>query len=178
MAAREWLILSFTLPKDPSRVRVSVWRKLKKAGSVNIDQSMWMLPFSQDHRDVFEDISEVVRGNKGKAHLMQGFFIDTDNRGDIQDAFDKERKEEYKDFSDTCEDYQDTVKKKIKKEKLKFSKLEEYERELKKLSEWFDAIKGRDFFDSKYQKDALKELETCRELFDRYCNELKNTCSQ
>ena len=39
MKSIEWLMLNFTLPKEPSRVRVSTWRKLKKSGSVNIGQS-------------------------------------------------------------------------------------------------------------------------------------------
>ena len=30
MEHQEWLTINYSLPKEPSRVRVSVWRKLKK----------------------------------------------------------------------------------------------------------------------------------------------------
>ena len=32
MEKNEWIALNYTLPREPSRVRVSVWRHLKKIG--------------------------------------------------------------------------------------------------------------------------------------------------
>ena len=45
MERNEWIAINYTLPREPSRIRVSVWRKLKKIGAVSIQQSMWILPF-------------------------------------------------------------------------------------------------------------------------------------
>ncbi len=42
----KWAVIGYTLPREPSRVRVSLWRKLKKRGAVSIQQSMWVLPHS------------------------------------------------------------------------------------------------------------------------------------
>ncbi|MEL7565756.1 MAG: Chromate resistance protein ChrB, partial [Dehalobacterium sp.] len=62
MNHKEWLMLNFTLPKEPSRVRVSVWRKLKKCGAVSIG-SMWVLPVSDYHISIFNEISNEITQN-------------------------------------------------------------------------------------------------------------------
>jgi hypothetical protein len=80
---KEWLVFSFTLPKEPSRARVSVWRKLKRAGAINKGQSMWLLPLTDDHIETFRSIAEEVLGNKGEAYVMQASFLDIEYDGDI-----------------------------------------------------------------------------------------------
>ncbi len=46
MSPTDWIVINYTLPREPSRVRVSLWRKLKKVGAINIQQSMWILPMT------------------------------------------------------------------------------------------------------------------------------------
>lgn len=47
MEHQEWLTINYSLPKEPSRVRVNVWRKLKKSGAAILGQSVW---FARDQR--------------------------------------------------------------------------------------------------------------------------------
>lgn len=75
MPENEWLTLNFTLPKEPSRIRVSIWRKLKKCGSVNIGQSIWLLPVSEENISIFKAISKEIFQHKGIAYVMKSIFI-------------------------------------------------------------------------------------------------------
>ncbi len=39
-----WLLLAYTLPPEPSRMRVSIWRRLRKLGAVYMEEGFWVLP--------------------------------------------------------------------------------------------------------------------------------------
>jgi hypothetical protein len=41
---QQWLLLSYTLPREPSAPRVALWRKLKKLGAVLLHDALWVLP--------------------------------------------------------------------------------------------------------------------------------------
>jgi len=40
----DWLFLVYKIPRDPSALRVAVWRKLNRLGAVLIHDSVWVLP--------------------------------------------------------------------------------------------------------------------------------------
>lgn len=164
----EWLMFNFTLPKEPSRVRVSVWRKLKKSGSVNIGQSMWLLPLTDKHEEAFREISNEILQNNGEAYILRSVFIDTGNKTDIRDVFNSARDEEYKEFIDKCEDCQHEIDKETKKGNFSFAEIEENERELHKLTDWLAAIGERDFFGASLKNCAAEELAKCRTVLDEY----------
>jgi len=174
----EWLMLNFTLPKEPSRVRVSAWRKLKKSGSVNIGQSMWILPLSDAHIDIFNEISNNILQNNGEAYILKAAFISTGNSEDITDIFNKTRDDEYKEFLGKCEDFFREIEKETEKENFTFAEIEENEEEYSKLEEWLKKITARDFFSASLKEASTGALEKCKKLLDDYSNkvyELNNT---
>lgn len=144
MNSIEWLILNFTLPKGPSRVRVSAWRKLKKSGSVNIGQSMWVLPLSDEHISVFTEISGDILQNNGEAYILKAGFISTGNTDDITSIFNRARDEEYKEFLGKCEDFFREIEKETEKRNFTFAEIEENESEHDKLEEWLRKITMRE----------------------------------
>jgi len=158
MKSQEWLMLNFTPPKEPSRVRISAWRKLKKSGSVNIGQSMWILPLSEEHIAVFTEISDDILKNNGEAFIMEVVFINTGNAEDIADFFNKARDEEYKEFLDKCDDFFREIEKETEKENFSFAEIEENESEYEKLTEWLKRITVRDFFSASLQLPSKESL--------------------
>jgi len=164
MESQEWLMLNFTLPKEPSRVRVSAWRKLKKSGSINIGQSMWLLPMSEEHIAVFTEISGDILKNNGEAFIMKSAFISIGNANDITGFFNKARDEEYKEFLDKCEDFFRELGKETERENFNFAEIEENESEYEKLIEWLKKITARDFFTAPLQLPSNESLEKCKRL--------------
>ena len=71
MEHQEWLTINYSLPKEPSRVRVNVWRKLKKSGAVILGQSVWFLPVTKENEACLEKISDEVIQNNGTSYLMR-----------------------------------------------------------------------------------------------------------
>lgn len=161
----EWLMLNFTIPKEPSRIRVSTWRKLKKSGSVNIGQSMWVLPLSEEHLGFFQDLSQYILQNNGEAYILKADFIDTGNVNDISSIFNQARDEEYKEFLDKCKDFIRELEKETQKENFTFAEVEENEDEYEKLAAWLKKISKRDFFDSSLALSSTTALKQCEEAY-------------
>jgi len=168
----EWLMLNFTLPKEPSRVRVSAWRKLKKSGSVNIGQSMWVLPLSDEHIKVFTEISDDILQNNGEAYIFTATFISMGHTDDIAAIFNKARDEEYKEFLDKCEDFYREIEKETAKWKFDFAEIEESEDEYEKLEAWLKKINVRDFFGAPLKEPSTQALRKCKIMFDEYCEKV------
>lgn len=172
MEDREWLVLNYTLPKEPSRVRVSTWRKLKKCGSVNIGQSMWLLPLSNEHVEIFTEISNDVLINNGEAYMLKAAFISTGSSDGIIGAFNKARDEEYKEILEKCADFFREIKKETERENFSYAEVEENEYELNKIADWYKKIVARDFFDASLKTQANLELDKCKVLLDDFSNKV------
>lgn len=42
--AQAWVLLIYTMPREPTAPRVAVWRKLKKLGALRLHDAAWVLP--------------------------------------------------------------------------------------------------------------------------------------
>jgi len=165
----EWLMLNYTLPKEPSRVRVSAWRKLKKSGSLSIGQSMWILPISQESNDIFAEISNEVLQNQGSAYIMKTVFINESNENIIE-FFNNARNDEYKELLEKCQDFFAEIEKETKKKNYSFAEIEENEEEYNKMTAWYQKIASRDFFNASLKTKSSRELEKCKQLLDDFAN--------
>src|SRR5215213_12001994 len=45
-SAGRWLLLIYTVPREPSANRVSIWRKLRRLGAILLHDAVWVLPRS------------------------------------------------------------------------------------------------------------------------------------
>ena len=64
-----WLLLSYSLPAEPSSARVRVWRKLKRLGAVACLESNWMLPDLPRFREMITWLAAEITEAGGKAVL-------------------------------------------------------------------------------------------------------------
>lgn len=168
MEKRKWIVLNYNLPTEPSRHRVAVWRSLKKLGAVNIQQSMWILGYSEENYHALQRISQEIESNNGEALLMESVFFDEKHEQRVISIFNDIRDEEYKEFIDECEKYLKELEKEISIEKFTFAELEEEEEELQKLISWYGKIEVRDIFHSTLEKDTKEILEQIKRAFENY----------
>lgn len=168
MENRKWLVVNYNLPTEPSRLRVSVWRNLKKLGAVNIQQSMWVLYYNDDNYDALQAISKEIEANNGEVLLMQSVFFDEKHERKVISYFNNARDEEYKEFIDKCEDYFKELEKEVAIEKFTFAEVEEEEEELNKLLSWYAKLEARDIFHSSQRDCAKEKLEQVKKAFENY----------
>lgn len=171
MDQNEWIAISYTLPREPSRTRVSIWRKLKKIGAVSIQQSMWILPLCGANYVLLNEVKNEVLNSGGEA-LVLSFCTDDDGKKIIIDKFNAARNEEYGELLEQCEDFFKEINKEIARRNFTFAEIEENEEELGKLQQWHEKIVARDSFHAPLQEKAKSTLIKCSEALDLFCDKV------
>lgn len=64
---RDWLMLTYKVPRQPSALRVQVWRKLQRLGAVLLHDSAWVLPATATTEHNFEWLAVEIREIGGEA---------------------------------------------------------------------------------------------------------------
>lgn len=75
---RVWLLLSYTVPRDPTANRVYVWRKLKKLGAVSLQDSVWVLPATGHTREQFRWLASEIAELGGETTLWESKLLSSD----------------------------------------------------------------------------------------------------
>lgn len=82
MAQAIWILLSSRLPREPTRLRLAVWRRLKRIGAVLLHDSVWILPADAKTREAFEWLADEIeeQGGTALAWEAQSLSADQDRR--------------------------------------------------------------------------------------------------
>jgi hypothetical protein len=66
---KQWVLLAYRLPREPSTPRISLWRKLTRLGAIQVLDSLAGLPFTARTREQFEWLSQEVIETGGEASV-------------------------------------------------------------------------------------------------------------
>jgi Protein ChrB, N-terminal len=66
---QEWVLLIYTLPREPSAPRVALWRKLKKLGALLTHDAAWTLPSTPATHEQVRWLTQEIREGGGDAHV-------------------------------------------------------------------------------------------------------------
>src|SRR5436190_18466089 len=75
-AVPPWLLLTFSLPKKGASLRVSVWSKLQRDGSLPLGNSGYLLPNDPANKEKFEWLATTIRGSNGDVSVLEVQSID------------------------------------------------------------------------------------------------------
>lgn len=162
----EWLLLIYKIPPEPTRYRASVWRKLKAAGAVYLQNGVAALPADASGERAMRGIVEEIRTMQGTAHLLKSVSLGEET--DVLAAFNAAREGEYKELLDRCRDFHAELAKERGIGNFTFAELEENEDDLHKLEAWYGKIKTRDRFAVALRTQAEQELIACRDDLERF----------
>lgn len=90
-----WLILVYHLPREPSRHRVAVWRKLKTLGALYLQDGVAALPEDAVTREQLEWLQLRVREAGGEATLWEAVPNTVAENETLVEAFRADREEAY-----------------------------------------------------------------------------------
>ena len=63
----KWLLLVYKIPREPSALRVGVWRKMKQLGAVLLHDAVWVLPASPRTEEQFQWLAAEIVESGGEA---------------------------------------------------------------------------------------------------------------
>ena len=135
---KAWLLLLYGLPTKHNAERVSLWRKLKKFGALQLKTSAYVLPDQPAHFERFQWLAKQVRDDGGDATLIRVTEIEGLSNQQIAQKFNEARERDYAGLSRAARAF---IKKKNSKRQ------DSANDELEKFQQRFNEIREIDYFD-------------------------------
>jgi hypothetical protein len=102
MARPTWVLLSSRLPREPSRLRLSVWRRLKRLGAVLLHDAVWVLPADAGTREAVEWLAEEIEEQGGTAFVWEATGLSSDQDRHLVDLFRRDADARYGEIEATA----------------------------------------------------------------------------
>lgn len=158
---KEWILFFYTVPSKPVKNRIKLWRRLARAGAVQMKGAVYVLPYNEEHYEFCQWLMEEVSVLGG-----DGDFVITDKfemlgSNEIISLFKRQRESDY-----------NSLEKKLNELDVKISSLEKGSRvknaeklrgELDKLLKEYNVIKEIDFFPISASLKAGKKISVLQE---------------
>ncbi len=161
-----WLLLIYRVPSEPTRLRSTVWRRLKRLGAIYLQNSAAALPASVGAERALRKLRSEIIGMSGTAVLLSCSVLA--GQGDILAAFQAARDDEYDEIVDKCQDFLAQVQKEYVADHFTYAELEENEVDLIKLRNWLARVRDRDAFGASGRQPAEQALARCEQELESY----------
>lgn len=149
-----WLLLIYRIPREPSRHRVAVWRKLKALGALYLQDGVAVLPEDVVTREQLEWLQLRVREAGGDATLWEASPNTLAEDKKLAESFRYSREEAY--------EYVIAGTERIRRKADLGGEREALLEELRKLERAFRDERRRDYFRSPLRKKAAAALKAAR----------------
>jgi hypothetical protein len=146
------VLLVYRLPREPSRHRVAVWRKLKDLGALYIHDGVVTLPEDAVTREQLEWLQLKVREAGGEATLWEPRPGTMDEEAELVAAFRSSREEAYRSI------IADAERLRCKAQMGGVGLAEQ----LRKIEREFRTERRRDYFRSPLRGEAAAALKSAR----------------
>jgi hypothetical protein len=161
-----WLLLIYRVPSEPSRLRATVWRRIKSLGAIYLQNSAAALPASVAAERSLRKLRSEILDMSGTAVLLSCEVLA--GEADVRAAFQAARDDEYEEIVDKCADFIAGVNKEYVENHFSYAELEENEVDLVKLRSWLARVRERDVFGASGLAQALSWLAECEEKLEAY----------
>ncbi|HLG61119.1 MAG TPA: Chromate resistance protein ChrB [Ktedonosporobacter sp.] len=93
--AIRWLQLTYKVPSEPSQKRVWVWRRLQHLGAYALQNSVYLLPYSEEVEKQFHQLVHEIRAMGGEASIFSVTALDVADEQRILQTLLEARNNEY-----------------------------------------------------------------------------------
>lgn len=166
--ARQWLLLTYKVPSEPTRFRTYLWRQMRMLGSLNLQKMVCLLPKTPDHEAEFQRIVAKIEDFGGEASLLTTTSPSREWEDRIITAFNAIRNEEYSEVAENEERFQDEIRRETRKQKFTFTELEDMEADREKITREIRKIQARDFFGAPGRREAEARMAESIKLFKEF----------
>jgi hypothetical protein len=155
--AREWLLIFYSVPSHPVSNRMMIWRKLAKAGAVQLKGAVYILPATDEHEEFLQWLIGEVKTMGGDGAFVRSADIRSMDESDIRQLFLGQAEQEYRGFErkiETLERKVQSIRKGAKQDEN--ARLEVH---AGKLAKELDNIQRRDFFSAALGLEMTKRMQ-------------------
>jgi Protein ChrB, N-terminal len=161
-----WLLLIYRIPPEPTRLRSTVWRRIKALGAIYLQNSVAALPAGPAAERSLRKLRREILDMSGTAILLSAAVLS--GEAEVRGAFQAARNDEYEEIVDKCDDFLRQVQKEYDENHFTYAELEENEVDLVKLKNWFAKIVDRDVFGADGRAATAQAIESCEQSLETY----------
>ncbi|MFN3847148.1 MAG: Chromate resistance protein ChrB [Paracoccaceae bacterium] len=161
-----WLLLTYKVSPEPAARRIAVWRKLKGMGADYLQNSVCLLPKTDDHVRRLKMLENNIA--KGESVILETLALDQAQEDKVVERFKADRNEACLEFLDKCDDFEHEVAKEIAASHYTYAELEENDVDLKKLQGWLAKSRKIDFYGAERAVEAEERLQGSADVLDDY----------
>ncbi|MGH8908996.1 MAG: Chromate resistance protein ChrB [Egibacteraceae bacterium] len=164
-----WLLLVYRVPSEPSRVRVGVWRELKRLGGLYLQSACCILPVRPGLADAVDAVRARIAADGGASTLLRLTAQPDGVDDELTAAFRDLATKEYAEIIEECEM---KFVREIEFERFRgnytFEEAEEIRADLDKIRRWLDRVHTRDFFAAPGHAEAEAWVAHCAQLMEAF----------
>jgi len=155
--SQEWLLIFYSVPSHPVSNRMMIWRKLAKAGAVQLKGAVYILPSTEEHEEFLQWLIGEVKTMGGDGAFVRTAEIRTMTDADIRRLFTTQADKEYR----RLEKALDVLERKIQsiRKGMKSDEDKRLAAEAAKFSKEFEEVGKRDYFSSPTGQAMRKRLQ-------------------
>ncbi|HKT61324.1 MAG TPA: Chromate resistance protein ChrB [Gemmatimonadales bacterium] len=109
MTPPPWILLNSRLPREPSRLRLGVWRRLRRLGAVLIHDAVWVLPADAKTREACEWLAEEIEEHGGTAWVWEAGGLSTAQDRALVELFRREADARYAEIASSAKAIRDAT---------------------------------------------------------------------
>jgi hypothetical protein len=144
-----WLLLLYSLPAHRNTERVSVWRRFKKIGALQLTTSTYLLPDQPAHHEHFQWLTKQIRDAGGEATLVRVREIEGLPNEKLVERFNKVREKDYAVLTKALRALIGRGKK---------AAAQDFADEVERVRRQFRVVRQVDFFNSSHAQDVELHL--------------------
>lgn len=138
---RQWVLLVYKVPREPTSSRTYVWRKLKRLGALLLHDAVWVLPATAWTREQFQWLSVEISELGGEALLWESRLMLNGQEESLVQQFQARAESVYQEILD---------------------ELEQEGADLIALSRKYQQVRAQDYFQSPLGQRVRTQLLTAR----------------
>jgi hypothetical protein len=169
VSAHRFLLLVYRMPAKPTAGRVAVWRSLKKAGAVYVQDSVCVVPDNAALRAELQPVLERIDESKGAYHMLPLRKLPEAEDAKLVQMFVDQASKHYEEIVENCEvNFVKEIEFETFRKNFTYEEAEEIRMEFEKICTWFDRVRERDWFGAPNQEEARTWLRRCESLLEEF----------
>jgi hypothetical protein len=166
--ATRWLQLTYKVPSEPSQKRVWVWRHLQNLGAYALQNSVYLLPSSDEVEKRFRQLAHEIQEMGGEASLFIVQALNVEDERRILQTLLEARQHEYTTVTTVCRHFLAKTAALVEEQKWNPQAHEEFSEVLEKVHVLFRTAKRHDLLGTltaTQRASAAEALVACEQVF-------------
>jgi uncharacterized protein YdbL (DUF1318 family) len=157
--AAGWLLISVSTAGAAASLRVQVWRKLRSLGALYLQQSVCLLPATEDVAREVRRLLDRVHHQGGSGQALQIELTNPAEHAHVVAQINDARDVEYAEVLERLPEFRAELEKELARGRATYVEVEECEADLDRFRSWISKIAARDYFDAPGAAAARDALE-------------------